>query len=78
MRWAHYWRTSQLQVIAYEKSLDHLFDEVGKYIAAGARQIILELSPGSSPDAVQTIVHKVAVTYSTPQQYSEAVELCAL
>jgi hypothetical protein len=77
MRWAHFWRTSQLQVMAYEKALDHLFDEVGKSIAAGATQIILELSPGSSPDAMQTSVRKVAVTYSTLQQYSEAVELCA-
>jgi len=55
-----------VQVATYDKSLDHLSNEVGKYIAAGVRQIILEMSPRSSPDAIQTIARQVVVPFLTP------------
>jgi F420-dependent oxidoreductase-like protein len=55
-----------VQVIAYDKSLDLLANEVGNYIAAGVQQIILEMNPRSSPDALQTIARQVVVPFLTP------------
>jgi F420-dependent oxidoreductase-like protein len=55
-----------VQVISYDKSLDHLANEVGNYIAAGVQHIILEINPRSSPDAIQTIARQVVVPFLTP------------
>jgi len=54
-----------VQLTAYDKVLDQLYEEIGDYTVAGAQHIILELKPGSSPQVLQRIVRRVIVPHAT-------------